>query len=66
MRVLLSLVLGLVCMGSALAEPACRASKDLTDLGVRLPHLASAFAAGKEPVVVALRSEEHTSELQSH
>jgi len=56
MRFLLSLVLGLAFVGSALAEPACRASKDLTDLGVRLPHLASAFAAGKEPVVVALGS----------
>jgi acyl-CoA thioesterase-1 len=56
MRLLLSIAVGLVCAGSALAEPACRASKDLTDLGVRLPHLASAFATGKEPVVVALGS----------
>ncbi len=56
MRFLLSVLVGLACIGSAWAEPACRAPKELADLGVRLPHLAAAFASGKEPVVVALGS----------
>jgi len=56
MRFLLSIAIGVICAGTALAEPACQASRDLTDLGVTLPHLAAAFAAGKEPVVVAIGS----------
>lgn len=57
MRLLLSIAAALVCASSAaFAEPACRAPKNLTDLGAKLPHLASAFASGKEPVVIALGS----------
>ncbi|MBM3547201.1 MAG: SGNH/GDSL hydrolase family protein [Alphaproteobacteria bacterium] len=56
MRLLFSIAVGLVCAGSAFAEPACRAPKELIDLGVRLPHLAAAFATRREPVVVAIGS----------
>jgi acyl-CoA thioesterase-1 len=56
MRLLLSVIAGLLLAGSALAEPACRAPKEFTDLGAQLPHLAAAFASGKEPVVVAFGS----------
>jgi lysophospholipase L1-like esterase len=56
MRLLLSILIALVCTGAAIAEPACRASRDLTDIGAPLPHLAAAIAAGREPVVVAIGS----------
>jgi acyl-CoA thioesterase-1 len=56
MRVLLSVVAALVCAGSAVAEPACRAPSELTALGAPLPRFADTVAAGKEPVVVALGS----------
>lgn len=56
MRLLLSVLAALIGAGSALAEPACRAPSELVGIGSALPHFTAAFAAGKEPVVVALGS----------
>jgi len=56
MRLLLLITIGLAWAGTAFAEPACRSSRELSDLGVRLPNLAAAFAAGRVPVVIAIGS----------
>lgn len=55
MRHVAALLLSLMAAPAA-AEPACTAPSGFTGIGVPLPRVASALAAGREPVVVALGS----------
>lgn len=55
MRLTAALLLSLVAVQAA-AEPACTVPPDYADIGVPLPRVASALAAGREPVAVALGS----------
>ncbi len=56
MRLVIAVFLAFAAADGVAAAPVCSAPADMTDIGVPLPRIAAAIAAGRVPVVVALGS----------